>query len=729
MLAVFSVTALVSAFLVFWIEPLFTKMALPLLGGSPAVWNTCLMYFQTLLLLGYLYAHLSTRYLALRRQVWMHAALLAVAFLALPIAIPRGWTPPPEGSPIAWLVILLTAALGGPFFVLCATAPLLQRWLASADHPAAANPYKLYAASNAGSFLGLLAFPVLMEPHLRLGEQSRLWSAGYALAFALTLTCGALAWMRGRATAHGPLADSKIEKPDGPPPTGRDRVKWIALAFVPSSLLLGVTTYLSTDVASAPFLWVIPLALYLLTFVIVFSRTSREPNLAVATIHAFLVTVFVIVMFWSTSLGLRWAYPLNLGLFAATALVLHGELAASRPSPVHLTEYYLWMALGGALGGAFNAIIAPLLFHTIAEYQVVMVMACFLRPGFRLRTKMPVLDFAVTLIPAALLLAFVKLGLGGNLLLGIKSQWIASAVAAGIVFVLRKNALRFGLSVATIALVGMLFLHRSDNTIYAARSFFGAYQVLRSPGPANFLFHGTTIHGAEFLDSARRDKPITYYHQNGPVGQLFGALDGQLRDRSIGVVGLGAGSILCYSKAGEDWTFFEIDPLVETIARNPRYFTFLNDCAVRPRVLIGDARLTLARLTDRRFALLVVDAFSSDAIPVHLLTREALAVYMRVLDDHGVLFVHISNQNLDLHPIVAAMAADRRLVALIAEHVTHGREQDFDLDYSCDWVAMARRKEDLGPLARNPRWRRLASAGKRDPWTDDYSNVFSVIKW
>ena len=222
---------------------------------------------------------------------------------------------------------------------------------------------------------------------------------------------------------------------------------------------------------------------------------------------------------------------------------------------------------------------------------------------------------------------------------------------------------------------------------------------------------------------------MTYYHPNGPVGQLFGALDGQLRDRRIGVVGLGAGSLLCYSKAGQDWTFFEIDPLVETIARNPRYFTFLEDCAVRPRVLIGDARLTLARLTDRRFALLVVDAFSSDAIPVHLLTREAIDVYTRVLDDHGVLFVHISNQNLDLPPVVAALAADRRLAALIAEHVTHGRAQDIDLDYSSDWVAMARHKEDLGPLTRDPRWRPLTTTAKRDPWTDDYSNVFSVIKW
>lgn len=724
MLVLFSMTALASAFLLFWVEPLFAKMVLPLLGGSPAVWNTCLMYFQAMLLLGYLYAHVSSRYLDARRQVWLHVALLAVALVALPVAIPRDWTPPASGHVIPWLVQLLTIAVGAPFFVLAATAPLLQRWLSSSDHPAAKNPYMLYAASNTGSLLGLLAFPIVLEPNLRLGEQSRLWTVGYAIALTLTVACAVLVWRRARSTD---AARDSLESDDATSaPAMRDRIKWLALAFVPSSLLLGVTTYLSTDVAAMPLLWVVPLALYLITFIIVFSRKSRAPGLPVAIGHAVLVTVLVLVVFWGPDLDLRWEYALHLSVFTATALVLHGELAASRPAPTHLTEFYLWMALGGALGGAFNALVAPVLFKSIAEYQLMVVLACFLRPSWRSRftsiiEREP--GFVIALVPALVLgLAHPHISAGTG-------KIIISVIAAAIFVLLSVNSLRFGTAIAALALSGVVMARRSDRILLADRSFFGAYEVERMYGPANFLIHGTTIHGAQFLDSARRLMPVTYYHPHGPVGQLFTALQERLPDKRIGVVGLGAGSLLCYSKPGEEWTFFEIDPLVERISRNPRYFTFLRDCPVKPQVVIGDARLTLAHQPDRRFGLLIIDAFSSDAIPVHLMTRQAFAQYGRVLDDRGILMVHISNQRLDLQPVVAALAKDAGLVALIGEHDPKGSVESKDLDYTCDWVALARRKEDLGSLVTDERWHWLTANAGDQPWTDDYSNVFSVIKW
>jgi hypothetical protein len=391
------------------------------------------------------------------------------------------------------------------------------------------------------------------------------------------------------------------------------------------------------------------------------------------------------------------------------------------------------MALGGALGGAFNALAAPVLFNSIAEYQLVLVLACFLRPTWRSRyagalSADGIASIVAALIPA-ILLSLLWSDMLGRKVLGVSLPLVSSVVVAALILGLSSNALRFGLGLAGIAFVGEVFAQGSQRNLFAARSFFGAYRVDRFGGPANFLTHGTTIHGAEFLDSLRRLRPVTYYHPNGPAGQLFTALEGRFANSQIGVVGLGAGSLLCYSKAGEEWTFFEIDPLVERIARDSKYFAFLKDCAVEPKVVIGDARLTLARQPANRFALLIIDAFSSDAIPVHLLTREALRVYKRALDEHGILFLHISNQRLNLEPIVAALASDAGLVARLNDYTADKKTEDKELDYSADWVALARRKEDLGPLTTDPRWRPLAGDGIRRPWTDDYSNIFSVIRW
>jgi hypothetical protein len=711
-------------------------MALPLLGGSPAVWNTCLMYFQAALLGGYLYVHLTSRYLDIRRQGILHLILLGLALFALPIAIPQGWTPPDSGHVVAWLAALLTVAVGVPFLVLSATAPLLQRWMAGTDHLGARDPYVLYAASNAGSLVGLLAFPLVLEPELRLGQQSAVWTAGYVLLALLMVACVVLLWRQSRA--RDVKADAVASPAESTPgtaqdvmPTLRDRARWVALAFVPSSLLLGVTTYLSTDVAAMPLLWVVPLTLYLLTFIIVFARRSVVTPRVALLLHTLLVPTFVVIVFWRVGLDQRWEYPLHLGIFAVTALVLHGELAAERPAPRHLTEYYLWIALGGALGGAFNALLAPLLFHTVVEYQWMMVLACFLRPSRSARDAgwlERLQSLSTAALPALLLAVVVVLRVGRHHVLGISVSWLATVAAAAIVIAQRSNALRFGASVAALAAAGLLLFQPSRDDLFAGRSFFGAYRVSRA-GPVRMLYHGTTIHGAQFADSARRTRPLTYYHPAGPVGQVFQALEGRLGGRRIGAVGLGAGSLLCYASPGQEWTFYEIDPLIVRIARDPAYFSYLRDCPVRADVVLGDARLTLAREPSRRFALLVLDAFSSDAIPVHLLTREALALYQRLLEPGGALLIHISNKHLDLEPVVAALARDAGLEALIAEHEVDPLREDQEMDYSCDWVLLTRQREDAGPLTGDSRWRKLTGRADQQPWTDDYSNVFRAIRW
>jgi hypothetical protein len=722
---IFALTTLTSALLLFWVEPLFARLVLPLLGGSPEVWNTCLMFFQAALLGGYLYAHLSTSLLGPRGQALSHLVLLALAGLTLPVAIPAGWTPPASDRVVGWLLALLAVAVGAPFLVLSATAPLLQRWLSAIDHPSARDPYVLYAASNAGSFIGLLAFPTVLEPTLLLGQQSRLWSLGYLVAAGLTGACGWYLWRRARRSADPrPQAETVAPRPI-------DRARWLALAFVPSSLLLGITTYLTTDVAAIPLLWVIPLALYLLTFVIAFARAGRTTPRLPVELHALLVTTFVLVLFWRADLAPRWAYLLHLGVFTLTALVLHGEVAASRPAPRYLTEFYLWLALGGALGGAFNALAAPVLFDSVKEYVPMVVLACFLRPtrpGPREERGGWTQTLSTTALPALLLAVMAVLipdWMHGPGLLGAS---VGSVLAGAIALTLRDCAPLFGTTLAAVALSGVVLFPPPESLLDAERSFFGSYRVTTLRG-ATFLYHGTTIHGAQLGDSARRTRPLTYYHPDGPVGQVFRALGPRLEGKQIGVVGLGAGSLLCYARPGQAWSFFEIDPLVERIARDPRYFTFLRDCPVRPRVVLGDARLTLTREAPGTYALLVLDAFSSDAIPVHLLTREALAVYQRLLAPGGVLLAHISNRHLRLEPVVAALAGDAGVVGFINEYRPGAVQEGVELNYRSEWVVLVRRGEDAGGLASDLNWRRLGPSRPGRPWTDDYSDVFRLIRW
>ena len=728
MLPLYALTLCLSALLMFWVQPLYTRLALPLLGGAPAVWITAMLFFQAALLAGYLYAHLSVHWLGLKRQSLLHGVLLLLAFVALPVALPEGWTPPVGGMHAGWQIGLMAVGIGLPFFAVSATAPLLQRWFAHAGHARSADPYFLYSASNIGSIAALIGYPLLFEPAMRLGEQGWAWTGGYALLALLISWCGLILWRRFVADPPGVEGEDLELSPDI---SWRRRGVWILLAFAPSSLMLGVTLHLSTDVAAVPLLWVVPLALYLLSFVIVFARRPVLPHSWMVIFQVPVLVLLAVTMSWSHNLP--WIEMLvHLEAFFVSAMVCHGELAARRPAARHLTEFYLWMSVGGVLGGLFNALLAPVLFDNVLEYPMMVVLVALLRPW---RTGRQRRDLALDLVPpgllALLMWSSVTLGEGGETMLSMA----AFALAAGFALLLpwRGSPLRFALGLGVLMVMAPLALKQQGFTglgeldvIHTERSFFGVNRVtaMERPFPAHLLIHGTTLHGAQRQDEDKRKSPLTYYHPNGPVGQVFQAFP-FWRFNRVGVVGLGAGAAACYARPGQDWTFFEIDPVVERIARDERFFTFLADCAPEARVVIGDARLSLQAAPEGSFDLLVLDAFSSDAIPIHLLTREAFAMYQRKLAPGGVIMVHISNRYLDLEPVLGRITVETGFFGVIQHH--NEGESFVMLRYPSIWVVMARSPDDIIELAPDRRWEPLRGA-KAALWTDDYVNIVGALR-
>jgi spermidine synthase len=737
----FAVATFLNAALLFAVEPLFTKMVLPLLGGTPSVWNTCLLFFQAALLAGYLYAHLSSRWLSAGRQAALHLALLLVALLTLPIALAPNLAVPTTGTgaAIAWLLALLATTLGAPFVLLAAGTPMLQRWFAATRHPLAGNPYFLYVASNLGSFAALVAYPTVIEPRWRLGEQSTAWTVGFV---ALLLLVALAAWLaqgwRTGASDSPPVAtatrsDAAREEDgdgEGDPtlvPTDAWRLRWILLSFAPSSLLLGVTTYLSTDIAAVPLLWVVPLALYLLSFVVVFARHPLLNRRIMLALQVGLTLGLLIFLGEQPGRNLFAIAALHLTAFFVTATVCHRELADSRPRARSLTEFYLWMSLGGMLGGVFNVLVAPLLYNRVLEYPIAMIVALAVRPAWGTRTarlRDRVLDFAIPL------LVFGVVSLGYELPVP-SGKWADRALyaylcAVGLlVAAWFRRPLRLALSAAAL-FVGIDAATRfSEDTLYQARSFFGVYRV-RAWDDYVLLQHGTTTHGGQSVAPDRKREPLTYYHRDGPLGDLFRLTTDSIAPRSVALVGLGTGTTACYSRPGERWTYFEIDPLVVSIARAPRLFTYLQECQPDVQIVMGDARRSIAQSPDSSFDLIVLDAFSSDAIPVHLMTREALQLYTRKLRSGGIVAFHISNRFLDLRPVLVELARDARLAgATVDRDVTE--EQKARLYYGSRWVALARHAATLSPLLRHAAWDVLAPSATVRLWTDDYSDVLAVM--
>jgi len=727
---------------------MFAKMILPLLGGSPAVWNTCIAFYQVVLLAGYLYAHLTTRWLGVRRQAMLHLVLIISALIALPISISDGLTPPVTSNPIAWLFILLLVSIGLPFFAISTNAPLLQKWFSTTGHPSAKDPYFLYSASNLGSMVALLGYPFFIERYLSLAGQSRLWTGGYVFWAGLISVCAVIV-LRSSRNRESHLDSGAVPNSQSialalqsiGELTISQRVRWVLLSFVPSSLLLGVTNYITTDIAQVPLLWIIPLAIYLLTFILVFAPKPILPyKLMVRAQPLLLLPVIVIPSYWGLSV-LSWALiPAHLLAFFVTAMVCHGELANSRPSAHHLTEFYLWLSVGGVLGGLFNTIVAPISFETLAEYPLVIVLACLLRPAPDYKKDKALARWLDVGLPLVTLIVFgvARWGFGKVMTLGptrlenipgfgLIAVIIISCLVGVLCLSFSDRPIRFGLSVGGILLVGTFLASGQNQVLYSERNFFGISRVLYEPESyCNLLLHGTTIHGAQSQNPALSREPLTYYHRTGPLGQVFETpASGKSR---VAIIGLGTGSIACYGRPGQQWTFFEIDPAVERIARDKRYFTFVSECPAKVDVVLGDARLSLARTPDHRYDLIILDAFSSDSIPIHLLTWEAMKLYLTKLADGGILAFHISNRYLNLKPVIGDLARDAHLECLLQEDRKLSKADIKGRKLGSDWVVMAHRKSDLGKLPEDPRWKPLLGRPGERLWTDDYSNILSVFK-
>ncbi|HKP75561.1 MAG TPA: fused MFS/spermidine synthase [Longimicrobiaceae bacterium] len=716
-LVVFTAAIFTSAFLLFLVQPMFSRMVLPLLGGTPAVWNTCMLFFQAALLAGYLWAHVGARHLGIRRQAAVHLVLLAVAALLLPISV-AGAEPPGGAAPIPWLLLLMLTTVGLPFFVLSATGPMLQKWFAGTDHPGAANPYWLYAASNLGSMLALLGYPFLMEPRLRLADQSVTWAAGYAL---LAVLVALSAWMVWRLAPTQPPATAD-ETADAAPLTRRQVRVWVALAFIPSSLLLSVTSFITTDVSPVPLLWVVPLALYLLTFTLAFAaRPPLKHRWMLAEQPFFIATVALLLMYgWTRRPEL--VIPLHLVAFFVTAMVCHGELARRRPHVRHLTEFYLWIAVGGVLGGIFNVLVAPVLFDRVWEYPIVLTLACLARPWPETRPSRR--ELGLTLLRTGGFV-FALLLVSRSDIPGIPNWMMLPLAAVAIALVsagLGRAPLFLALCIGTSLAIRSVYVVYRDDTLLAHRSFYGRYTVLNRAGRYHALYHGSTLHGAQSTDPRNRREPLTYYVRGGPLGRIFNATADRLSGRRhVAVVGLGTGTLAAYANPGEDWTFYEIDPGIVKIAQNPRYFTYLTDARARApvHVVLGDARLSLTHAPRHAYDLIVVDAFNSDAIPVHLLTREAMGVYLDHLAPGGIIALHLSNRYLNLEPVVAALARERGLRARVGTETLSG------YFYSAStWAVVARRDQDFGWIA--TRWPQARPRKDVRAWTDDYSSLLSV---
>jgi hypothetical protein len=730
--ALFAGTLFTSAFLMFLLEPMVARMVLPSLGGAPAVWNTCLVFFQTMLLGGYAYAHGSTAWLGVRRHLGAHTALVVLPLLALPFSLTQ-LTPPAGESPALWLLLVLLSTIGLPFFVLSTSAAVLQKWYSSTGERGADDPYFLYTASNLGSFVALLAYPILVEPTLRLQEQARLWTAGYALLVALTAACAAVVFLRMKADAADGQAVRASAFAQRLAPTVQglawgQRIRWTALAFAPSSLLLAVTSYMATDVASVPLLWIVPLSLYLLTFIVAFNQSAGPVRRVAARLAPMLTIVLTLVLIGQMTRPLWLVVPLHLLLFVALATACHGELADDRPSPAHLTEFYFWISLGGMLGGLFNALVAPLLFTGIAEYPIVLVLACALRArSWTLRR--PRADWTKDALFVGGIAAIAVAGVLVNNHFGSRSRFLilAAAVPALVAFRQQRRPIRFAACIAVLLLSGELVHSPFGRAVYAGRTFFGVYRV-RVEGEQHyrFMFHGTTLHGMQHMDPRRRHEPLSYFHQTGPIGQVFRAVPAALTGRDIAVVGLGVGSLASYAGPTQHFTFFEIDPAVETIARDASLFTYLPDCGSRCTVKIGDARLSLVKEPAHRFDLIVLDAFSSDAVPIHLLTREAMQVYLSRLAPGGAIALHISNMHLALAPVLARIARAEGLAVLAQREPATAGSVELG-KFPSEWMVVARQREDLGRLLTDSRW--IAPPPSSAPlWTDDFSNILSVLK-
>lgn len=722
LLACFIAAIFVSAVLLFAVQPMFTKMVLPRLGGASAVWSVALVFFQTTLLAGYAYTHLLTRFAPGRTSIIVQCGLMIVACSALPLHMASGWSrPPPEGEAF-WLLGLFTMSIGLPFFALAANAPLLQAWFVRTGHLDARDPYFLYAASNTGSFLALLSYPVVVEPFVPVSAQTRLWTFGFYGLIVLIAGCGVLMW---RSPNQSPSAVPASPEAGASPAWGNIAF-WVALTAVPSGLLIAVTAHIATDVAAVPLFWVVPLALYLLTFVIVFQTRPLIPHWLVVKAQPLFVLLLIPGLFMRSRDAIVTTIVLHVSAFFVCVLMCHGELARRRPAPRYLTSYYMWISVGGMIGGIATGLIAPRIFSWIAEYPMLLVLAVLCRPGLSLPAK-----------GTGQYQLFAALGVGALLMIGapafdLRLDATMYTIMIGVLLGLTVHYWGAPLPFAAIVAFALVASQSYNETpgSYRVRNFFGVLNIAETwDGMYRVLMHGSTGQGTQRIRNedgnllTGRPEMISEFHAGGGIAQTFDALRARVGGpTNVAVIGLGTGSLACTVRPGDTLTYYELDPDIVRIARNPKLFNFVSECAPDIKIVIGDARLTLADAPDGGYDLIFVDAFIGAAIPVHLLTREAITLYFSKLKPNGILAMHVSNVNLELASVVAGVADSQGLITRVYD----GGDTQADASRHI-WVprvaAVARKDEDFGILTKSQFWPIRERDISQRVWSDDYSNI------
>jgi hypothetical protein len=731
-LVVYTAAIFVSALLLFSVQPLFTKMVLPRLGGSPAVWSVAMVFFQSLLLAGYAYAHFLMQLRNRIIPVAVHLVLLVIALLGLPLSIAGGWGEPPTSGYAFWLLGLFAVSIGLPFFALAANNPLLQAWFVRTGHPDGTDPYFLYASSNIGSFLALLSYPVLLEPMFTLRTQNLIWTSGYGLLIALIACCGVLL-LRSPATA---AVDVLAEHGDAPVPTWMRRARWIFLAAVPSGLLIAVTAHISTDVAAAPLLWVLPLSLYLLTWVLVFQSRPLLPHRWMLLAQPLAIAGVIVLLAIGGEQNLLLMLGGHLLCFFIIAMACHGELARTRPAARYLTGFYVALSFGGMVGGLFAGLIAPFTFSWIAEYPILLALAALCRPPGG-EERLPRWSFWFWPLLAAIAVALIAPSWStGKIMSWLDDHrtWVIGAVGVlSALLALALNANRWKIfATVAVALVLIRAYPSDDGRVETVRSFFGVHKIVVTPhGQYHVLMHGTTIHGAQKFQNddgspiTGRPAPISYYHKDGGIGRAITAIRARKgAPLRVAVIGLGSGTLACASEPGENWKFFEIDQSMVDTARDPKYFTYIKICEPDLKPVIGDARLTFAREPDGVYDMIIVDAYSSDAIPIHLATREAMAIYKAKLAPQGVVVMHVSNRHLELESVVVGIANANDMKSWVYDEDS-GRDNEYI--FATDVVVCARAEADVGALASSDKWEQTDPTPGERVWTDDYSNILGAV--
>lgn len=779
---VFSLTLLVSSFLLFLVQPMIGRMLLPSLGGTPAVWNACVLFFQAILLGGYAWAHYGPPKLGVRNHMLVHLALLAGVCFLLPMQFVEDWAVPVDGNPLGWLIGQLVLCVGLPFFVISSSAPLLQRWFGLLGDDGDSEPWFLYAISNTGSLVALVSYPFLFERYFGLTDQGWFWAFGFMLLAILFIVCGivTLKFAPDERLTRSTSEQLSLDEDSGPLQWSQ-RLRYIILAAIPSSLMLGVTTIVSTDVGSFPLMWSIPLALYLLTFVFVFAKRTLIPHQWLIYVLPILLLLMPLISLIDAGRNPIQLIAIHFGVFFIVAMVCHGELSRRRPPVSQLTEFYLMMSIGGVVGGAFNTLIAPIAFDGIFEYPLMLIAACWILPMRRsqavdgqsskdfyrgsrsihgIAKQIGVQPFLVAacLAVAWLILGAVEVPTLARIVLGF-------GIPAAVCYTIIESPKRFAICYTCLALAcpGLMSIRE---VISKERGFFGVNEVaLIEDGQFRILINGQTIHGKQRTDQASNPDPLSYFHKDGPIGDVFELYGTE--QTQFATVGLGIGSLAAYCQPGQTLDFFEIDPVVCKIAQDERYFNFLSSAQGEVNLILGDARIQLdliresmvnasnsksrpaitpvgyspvkANNSDREvegssgnrnyvYDLMIMDAFGSDAVPIHLMTVEAVRLYLELLKEDGLLVFHVSSKFIDFEPLGVGISEHFGLSSAIKVDLPSSAEQEMGRN-PCIYIVMSRDGDLVSEFLESGRgWREMDSSEKLI-WTDEHANVLDLMKW